>query len=183
MEEKFKNTTLFNIEEPQEGHEKRFLIKLQQQQKPQQKDKTFVLKTKKHRVLKIVSGIAAILLLGLFISNFNNQNSTNEAAYLTPEFKNTTTYFNAIITQELAKVESFKNSEHQKLINDALNSIKKLEEEYQLLLQDLDASGGNPKVIAAMIDNFQNRISLLQQALETLEKTKKIKDNPYENTF
>ena len=51
-----------------------------------------------------------------------------------------------------------------------------LETQYENLKNDLLESGQDKRVIYAMIDNFQNRIDLLEQVLEHIEATKKLND-------
>ena len=81
------------------------------------------------------------------------------------------------------QLKSFKTPETAQLVNDALNQITILEQEYQQLKEDLVASGNDQRVIAAMIANFQSRINLLENVIELIEEIKHLKTNENETTI
>ena len=54
------------------------------------------------------------------------------------------------------------------MVESAVANLAVLESNYKKLQKDLVESGEDKRVIYAMINNFQNRIDLLQQVLEQM---------------
>jgi hypothetical protein len=78
-------------------------------------------------------------------------------------------FFNTAINTELERLSSFESEAAKVLINDAMLQMETLEQEYLKLQDDLVESGNDKRVIHAMINNFQNRIDLLQHVISTIE--------------
>ncbi|PCJ93232.1 MAG: hypothetical protein COA50_14465 [Flavobacteriaceae bacterium] len=178
LEKAFKNFQgSFDIEEPAGGHEQRFMEKLNAA------NQTVSFNTKKS-LWKPLSIAASIILIctvsaGLF---FNNA-TTIEArvAEISPEASQTEFYFANLINEQVKQLVSEGTPETQKIIDDTLNQLRKLETNYQVLEQDL-LNGGNTKLIlSAMINNFQTRIDLLQEVLSQVETIKNLKKYNDEN--
>jgi hypothetical protein len=159
------NRALFDREEPPVGHFERFQKRLDEPAK----GGSF------RGVVKFFPWFmaAASILLLLFVSTIKI-NETNKAgielAQISPELKETQGFFESTIRKEIAQIESAKNPENQKIIEDGFTQMKKLEENYQKLTLELKESGENKRVIFAMITNFQQRIDVLQTILLQLEE-------------
>lgn len=171
----------FDVEEPHSGHRERFFKKLDQQQSdaPQQS-----------RVRKLWSpfiGIAAGFLLALFLAGQffgdNLQAKNADLASISPEMKQTQEFYTSVISRELNTLTEEKSPETQAIVNDAMNQMEKLEKEYAGLKKDLLESGKDQRVIYAMIQNFQQRIDLLNNVLDKIENIKKLKTNNHENNI
>jgi len=164
----FKNLEgTFDIEEPTIGHFNRFEAKL---------NKTTVTPTKKGNNLYTFIAIAAsiVFFFGIWIgSSFSN--SGMELAAISPEMKETQSYFVTAIEKELQIVEKERNIETEQLIKDALNQIKILEKEYLALTLELKESTEDQRIIYAMISNFQQRVDVLQSLLIQIEDFKELK--------
>ena len=102
-----------------------------------------------------------------------------DLASVSEEMKTTQSFFTSTINNELTRLKSYSTPETEALVNDALNQIGQLEYKYQKLKTDLVTSGNDKRVVYAMISNFQTRIDLLTQVIETLEELKTSKT--YEN--
>ncbi|MCB0388910.1 MAG: hypothetical protein KDD23_09765 [Winogradskyella sp.] len=161
----------FDIEEPNSGHTKRFLTKLNSQADTM----SSVTATKKSWFWKPLAGIAAtlVLIMTLVIAN-GSQDKVRDLANVSPEMKETQRFFASTISEELKKLENQSNPETKMIINDALIQIKKLEMDYENLKIDLTKSGDDNRVIFAMIKNFQNRIDILQNTLKHIENIKQL---------
>ncbi len=162
----------FDTETPDAGHEKRFLNKLNATQNP-----TTITKGKSwHNTLKPVLAIAAtiVVLLAVFIGINNNKTRVNDLNNVSPKMAQTQSFFNGAITEELKKLKLASTPETQKIVQDALEQIKILENNYQTLKIDLAESGNDNRVIHAMITNFQNRITILQSALNQIAVIKQL---------
>jgi len=166
----------FNFEEPNAGHQQRFLDKLNSQNVSEKPSSV-------RKLWRPLIGVAASIVL--FISVFigvQHESSTRDLANISPEMANTEDFFLQTITNELEKLNSEESPEYQDLIVDALFQIKLLEENYELLKQDLNESGDDKRVIYAMISNFQNRIDLLQNVVEQIDNLKNQKTEQNENS-
>jgi hypothetical protein len=157
----------FDIEEPRGDHQQRFLSKLNNDQVQVSR------KINSSTIWKPWVGIAAsfALLVLLFISVQTTETS-RDLASISPEMATTQTFFTNTIKTELEKLQVEDSPEFQDMIVDALFQIELLEQDYNRLKLDLDKSGEDQRVIYAMIDNFQNRIQILQDVLTNIDEQK-----------
>lgn len=162
----------FDIEEPNEGHQQRFLEKLKTSQGVASIQKK---KGSWWKPLSIAASVA--ILLGIGFSLFNTSLSVEEQlAEISPEVSQTQFHFASLIEEQVKLLESKSTPETKKIIDDTMVQLHKLDASYKLLEQDL-LNGGNSKLIlSAMITNFQTRIDLLQDVLDQVENIKKIKN-------
>lgn len=169
----------FDIEEPNTGHELRFLTKLKGED-----NKVVKLKASKFNYWKPLMAVAATIILSLAIFTVIQQNpQVKDLASISPELSKTQDFFTTAISQELATLNSERSPETEIIIDDALKRINLLEKEYEKLKIDLTESGDDKRVIYAMISNFQNRIDLLQNVLKQIEEVKQLNKNNNENNF
>ncbi|MFV0565426.1 MAG: hypothetical protein ACK5NB_06295 [Flavobacteriaceae bacterium] len=163
----------FDVEEPTPRHQQRFLEKLNKANRKSV--------PKWHRFIKPTLGIAAsaIVILAVFIG-LNTEPKIKDLANVSPEMAQTQDFFNNSINEELKKLEKASVPETKKVIQDALNQIKILEKNYEILKTDLTESGDDNRVIHAMISNFQNRINILQNALAQIEIIKQLNQQSYD---
>ena len=167
----------FDIAEPNEGHEERFFDKLNNSKENHSSQNSL-------NWWYLLSGIAAVLILALLLGGpllNNNLNTTNpDLASVSPEMKQTQEFYTGLISKELISLKENKSPETAKIIDDAILQLDKLEREYKDLRNDLDASGKDNRVIHAMIQNFQQRIDLLNNTLNQIEQIKELKKDNYE---
>ncbi|MEX0316062.1 MAG: hypothetical protein AB3N18_17920 [Allomuricauda sp.] len=167
----------FDLGEPKSGHQDRFLEKLNQ-------SKGVVTLSKKRttwwKPLSIAASIVLICALGLKI--FTNPPSIKEQVVeIAPEVSKTEFYFANLIEEQVQELKQMKSPETAQLVDDTLLQLKKLEDNYQTLEQEL-VNGGNSKIILnAMITNFQTRIDLLKEVLTNIENIKNLKSYNDEN--
>lgn len=169
----------FDVEEPHNGHRERFYRKLEKSGS-----------SKKSKVRKLWTpfiGIAAGFLLALFLAGqfFGNdlQAKNSDLASISPEMKQTQEFYTGVITRELNTLSKENSPETRAIVNDALIQMQKLEKEYDGLKKDLLESGKDQRVIYAMIQNFQQRIDLLNNVLNKIENIKELKTKPHENNI
>ncbi len=167
----------FNMEEPQEGHQKRFLEKLEASKRVVSVQKR---KASWWRPLSIAASV--VILLGVGISLFNTSPSIDQqVAEIAPEVSQTEFYFASLIEEQVKQLEKESTPETKKIIDDTMIQLQRLETNYKMLEQDL-LNGGNSKLIlSAMINNFQTRIDLLQDVLHQVENIKNLKNYNDEN--
>ncbi|TLP81676.1 hypothetical protein [Maribacter sp. ACAM166] len=162
-----------DFEEPNEGHQHRFLEKLNATN-----GITPLVAKKNYSWLRITSIAAAItLLLTVGVFQFNNSKTIDEKlAEISPEASNTQFYFANLIEEQIRALNSEKSPETERIINDTMFQLKKLQLDYAKIEQDL-LNGGNSKLIlSAMILNFQTRIELLNEVMIQIENIKSIKN-------
>ncbi len=165
----------FDTEHPELNHKERFLNKLNNQSELQLVN----VDKQRRRLWKPLIGVAAsvLLLLTLFVGT-QQEVATGDLASVSPQMAEAENFFTVTIAEELSKIENENSPEVQALILDAMERIKTLEADYESLKTDLTESGEDSRVIYAMISNFQNRIDILKNTLEQIEKIKQLNKAP-----
>ena len=160
------------------GHEERFLEKLQQSL-PEDK--------KPNRAwMKVAASIIVILSVGVgyFLLNENNiikntvvgNDPINEKQTeftfgdLSPDLKKVENYYVANINLELAKLEV--SPDTKDLIDGFMEQLNNLNLEYKTLNAELKELGPNEQTITALIENLQLRLQLLQKLKRKLNELK-----------
>ena len=169
----------FDTEEPMEGHQARFLDKLGTAQG------TISINTKKPttwwKPLSIAASIVLLCALAIGLPNLN-PSTEQQLANISPEVSETRLYFTTLIEQQVSELEASSTPQTEQMITEVLAQLKKLDENYLKLEQDL-IDGGDPNLIlSAMINNFQTRIALLQDVMnqiETIENYNNYDDENY----
>ena len=167
----------FDFEEPQIGHEQRFLEKLNPAQG------TIAMPVKKRQLwkpLSIAASIALVCVLGL--GYFNSTPTIKEQVVeIAPEVSDTEFYFVNLIEEQIQELNEAKSPETEKLVEDTMVQLQKLASDYQTLEREL-VNGGDSKIImSAMIINFQTRIDLLREVMDNIENIKNLKTYNDEN--
>ncbi len=160
-----KNRSNIDIYDLKQGHDDRFLQKLQKKQKSK---KGFDYK-------KYLVAASLLLLFGLFWQYMSFQWQQQQ---INRELMQNEQYFSNIIKAEMQAVKAEETPETKKVFNDALQQIQILEKDYQKLVNDYK---NNPDkyILNAMIQNFQKRIDILQ---DIKMQIKQIKDSKtYQN--
>jgi len=150
----------FDFQEPQSGHLKRFENKLNSNVKT---DKTS---------WKWLSVAASVILVFGFWLGSNHQKQQIELADVSPKMEEVQNYFVNTIYNNLKNIESSRNLETETIIEEALDQLEDLEEEYIIFLTELNIAENQSKIINAMIQNYQQRIKVLDNVLQQIEKIK-----------
>ena len=167
INELFEGTTNWDFENPENGHEKRFLEKLN------------VAQPKKRNWIPL--SLVASLFLSFGVLMYFYSNFQQEEIQLSPQVQETHDYFSSVIQSELKSLKEQKNPQTTLLISDALNEMKKLETDYEKLKKEIAKNGENKQVVFAMITNMQTRISFLQQVMEQVEQLNNFNTDTNEN--
>lgn len=153
----------FDIHEPIINHEARFL------QKIQQKKKTTSFSWK---WMSIAASI--ILFIGFNLGSMY-QTQQYDLGSVSPKMKEAQHFFVATINQELNEVEKYRNIETESIIEDALDKIQDLEEDYEIFKLELETQENERHILQRMIANYQQRLDILKNLLLQLESFKEIK--------
>jgi hypothetical protein len=169
-----KITPALDREEPMEGHEARFLAKLETGQKGVSRGVSW------WKPLAVAASV--LFIIGLFLGPAVWRGSeADQIASISPEISNTELYFAAVIEQQVKLLEDENTPETKKVVSDALSQLDLLEADYAKLKTDLLRGGDHKIILSAIIQNFQTRIDLLQDVLQKIEMTKNLKDQYNEN--
>jgi len=152
----------FDFQEPHSGHLERFERKLNQQKKG--------VKTS-WKWLSVAA--SAVLVLGFFLGS-NHQKSQLDLADVSPKMEEVQTYFVSTITQELKTLEQNRNLNTESIIENALEELENLQEEYNDFVKELTKNGKQREIINAMIRNYQQRLDILENTLDQIETIKNL---------
>jgi septal ring factor EnvC (AmiA/AmiB activator) len=160
----------FDHEEPNKGHESRFLEKLEANtdNKNEIKSKSF------WKPFLVIA--ASIVICFIVFNTFNTSEEKLDLASVSPELSEAREFFTATITEELKKLDAERSPLTENIIYEAERQLKTLETDYDALKNDLIESGNDKRVIYAMISNFQNRIEILENILDQIDDLKEIQN-------
>ncbi|WP_400077927.1 hypothetical protein [Winogradskyella sp. R77965] len=169
---------LFN-EEPKdqnvkmsEGHEARFLQKLEEEL-PKQKSS--------HRLSFLNIAASIVVLLGLTYGAFQmfpTSDTTDDEPTkvvetdiktlgdISPDFKKVEDYYLASINLELSKVQL--TPQNKELFDGYVQRLKELNDEYDRLTIELNENGPNEDTLDALINNLKFRLNLVMRLKEKL---------------
>ena len=161
----------FDYELPADGHQERFLSKLQQA------NGVVGIHKKKNswwKPLSIAASIALLAVLGVQL--FSSQpNIKEQVVEISPEVSQTEFYFASLVEEQIQLLKNEKSPENEQLVEDTLRQLQSLENDYEMLEEALVAGGDSKLILNAMITNFQTRIDLLKEVLTTIESIKNLK--------
>lgn len=158
--EKFENK--WDIQEINEDHFEQFSKKLKF--KRAKKNYSFI--------YAIAASIAVMLGVSLY---FSNNEKPKDLKFASKETKQTDSIFTVLIENQLEKVKARKSPENEKIIRDALTQMKALDSDYEKIKHELEVNGESKQIIYAMISNLQTRISFLQNVLQHIDESEKLK--------
>ncbi|KGL63299.1 hypothetical protein [Polaribacter sp. Hel1_85] len=150
----------FDFQEPHSGHLERFERKLNQ---PKKVNRTS---------WKWLSAAASVVLIFGFWLGSNHQKSQLDLADVSPKMEEVQTYFVSTIHQELKTLEKNRSLDTESIIENALEELEELEDEYKVFVKELTENGQQRKIINAMIRNYQQRLDILESTLKQIEQAK-----------
>ncbi|XLS27723.1 hypothetical protein ACJD0Z_11010 [Flavobacteriaceae bacterium M23B6Z8] len=167
----------FDLEEPERGHKSRFLEKLERSGAGTKDKITTKNKGWYWKPLSIAASIVILIAIGVTTLN-------NPSPAANPEIEKTQFYFASLLNEEIEKLNTIADEDTKVLVQDVMQQLSKLQDDYELLEKELAAHGDHKKILYAMVTNFQTRINLLQEVIDQIEETKKLKTlnaNSYED--
>lgn len=192
MEEWFADQD-FNTESLPSGHRNRFFDKLENacnDDLEEIKDATISIATENsdgdhedNKVIKMNSWFKWSLVAGLAILlGFTGLNLVpagpveNGLSSVSPEMAQAQDFFTSTINEELERLNKEQSPDAARIVTAAKTALARLEKDYKTIEADFATNKDSKTVIAAMIQNFQNRIDLLENALEQIEQLKNLKE-------
>lgn len=162
-------------EEPEFGHQQRFLSKLESNGTPRNKNSNITV----WKYVSIAASLAVLITIGVqFIQKQQPQTPTIEQKVATKPTKvqRTEFYFTALINQEIEKINTISSPKTKKLVDDLKRQLTRLENDYKVLETDLNTKGDVKQILNAMIINFQTRINLAQDMLNKIKEIEQLKN-------
>ncbi|KQC28520.1 hypothetical protein [Flagellimonas eckloniae] len=168
-----------------EGHEARFLSKLEEEIPVKKKSGSFIW-------LRIAASIMVILGLGIYFFSVSDgvdvdsnpkvvENETSKQQIntislgdLSPDLKKIESYYVTNISLELSDLEF--TGDNKGVIDGYMERLGELDKEYGRLNKDLNEFGPNDQTIEALIKNLQLRLQLLQKLKSKLNQLKSSKN-------
>ncbi len=179
-----KNLEELNENEPRDGHFERFEAKL----KLQNKKKKITL----NLVWKVAAAVVFVLLavnqVAIYLSPDNTKNETANAANsaslasVSPEYQEVEFYYTNAIDAGLTQWNSLNNEgfisvEEQKMMD---SELQEFENRYKDLQKDLAANPNDERVINAMLEYYQAKLSVINIIVNKLEEVKQQKNTNHE---
>ncbi|MCI2229684.1 hypothetical protein MC378_10950 [Polaribacter sp. MSW13] len=150
----------FDYKEPHSGHLERFERKLNA---PNKINKT------SWKWLSVAASV--VLVLGFWLGS-NHQKQQLDLADISPKMEEVQSYFVSTINQELKTLEKNRSLNTETIIEQALDQLEELEENYNIFITELNNNGNQRKIISAMIKNYQQRLEILENVLKQIEYIK-----------
>jgi len=166
----FENEKKVSNQHMPEGHEARFMNKLEE-------DLPSVSKISNFKILRFAATV--VILIGLSFAAYNlldfNQStppaevaSTKTLGEVSPELKKVEDYYLASINLELSKLEY--SPENKELFDGYVRRLGELSSEYERLSNELIENGPNEQTVTALIDNLKLRLNLMYRLKEKLSE-------------
>lgn len=158
-----------------EGHEKRFLARLNanKQAKPPV------------NYWRIAAVFIPLFLLSIYYwLEIRPEKTTKHAVELADyslELNEASDHLSFIVEQKSERLMDLMESNNQGMIDDSFKKLTALQTEHQEILKDLQESGGNPQVIQSILLNLQLQIEILQQTLDNISHHEEINSHPNES--
>jgi hypothetical protein len=145
-------------------------------------EKLALKKRKKNYSFIYAIAASVVVLLGISML-YTNNGKPKELKFASKETKQTDSIFTVLIEHQLDQIKAKKSPENERIISDALQQMKSLDSDYEKIKHELEANGESKPIIYAMISNLQTRISFLQNVLQRIEETEKLKKLNDEKTI
>lgn len=181
-----KNADLLNDNEPADGHFERFEAKLKAQGEPRKINRNLLLKIAAAVVFAFLAGNQLFMWLSPQTpTSYYNKHKQQELslASLSPEYQEVEFYYTTSINTGLSQwnalnSEGYISSEEQEMMQEEL---KEFEDLYKNLQADLAASPNDERVINAMLEFYQTKLSLINMIVSKLEEVKQQKEEHNES--
>lgn len=150
----------FDFHEPNSAHLERFERKLNRTEKKS---------TSSWKWLSVAASV--VLVLGFWLGS-SHQKQQLELADISPKMEEVQNYFLSTIHQELKTIEKNRSLETETIIEEALDQLEELEDNYKLFIKELNSEGNARKIINSMIRNYQQRLEILENVLLQIDQIK-----------
>ena len=175
-----------NENEPMDGHFERFEAKLKTQHKKRKITFNVVWKVAAAVIFVLLATNQALIYFSPNQQNlfFNSNNNEGTLASVSTEYEEVEFYFTNAISVGLNQWNSlndngFISEEEQKMMDDELTEF---EDRFKTLQKDLAANPKDERVVNAMLEYYQTKLSVINMIVNKLEEVKQ-KNNSYETNI
>lgn len=162
MDDKLNDFFLNNdldLHEPHSGHFDRFQRKLEQRPESSKLSWSW---------LSIAASV--ILIIGFYLGSLGNRELPNSLATIAPNMAETETFFVSTIRHELKEIEKHRSLDTETLIENALDKLEDLEDEFNRFTKEFAKHENKRFVVQNLINNYQRRLLILENLLAQLEE-------------
>lgn len=166
----FKNEqNVSNLKMP-DGHEARFLKKIDEELPKKSSNRRFTFFNVAASVVVLIGlGFAAYKYTAVTpVEPTEVVGTTKSIEDISPQLKKVEDYYLANINLELSKLEY--SPENKELFDGYVERLGELSKEYELLSNELIESGPSEQTVTALIDNLKIRLSMLYRLKEKLNE-------------
>ncbi len=161
----------FDTEEPNTGHQQRFLEKLNGSKGVTSLNQRKVTWWKPFSI-----AVSIAVILGVVFGQLYPEPTIDQrVAEISPEVSNAQFHFAGLIEGQIKELEAENSPQTQKIISDTMAQLADLKLDYNKLEKELLKGGNSKLILSAMITNFQTRIDLLNDVLDQIETIKNLK--------
>ena len=180
------NLEKLNENEPRDGHFSRFEEKLKKQNRKKTISLNMVLKVAAVVVFALLAANQAFLYLSsdrqASIFSPAKQEDEISLAAVSPEYEEVEFYYNNAINVGLNQWENMVDNgliseDEQKMMD---NELSEFDNVYDKLQQDLTANPNDERVINAMLEYYQTKLSVINMIVNKLEEVKQKRNTDHE---
>jgi hypothetical protein len=156
---------------PREGHEQRFLRKLERQP---------ARRVHMRHVLQVAASIAVILASAIVLIQQNKSGNRRAELEIPASVMEADLYYSTQVNQRYDQIRQFDfESAEEKAV--LLDELRELDSYHQQLLLDLEANPGDERVINALVRHYQVKLEVMDQIIFQLNQLKSESDTENEN--
>jgi len=159
------NRDSFDEKEPLEGHFERFQQKLETR-KPARRVNLFMVAAAAAIAGLILTGTLGILYNNVSISNLKQKDLSYNV--ISPEFTEIENYYNVQIKEKHHQISTLSKKSSPEVEKEVKKAIYDMDLGYYLLKKELLSNPNQERVVSAMIQQYQFRVDMLDQILNTL---------------
>lgn len=162
---------LLDSDHPREGHEKRFMQKLEKQP---------VRKFNVRHALQVAASLAIIITSGIVLLKVNSNGGRMTQGTIPESVVEADLYYTSQVNERYETIKSFnfENSEEKAVLLDELNDLDAF---HQQLINDLETNPDDDRVINALIRHYQIKLEVMDQIIIQLNQIKSETSEDYEN--
>ncbi len=162
---------LLDTDHPREGHEKRFMQKLQKQP---------VRRLNIRHALQVAASVAIIITSGLVIIKLNKSGDKMAQREIPAAVIEADIYYTSQVNARYDQIRdfSFDSSEEKAVL---LDELQDLDTYHHQLMNDLEANPDDGRVINALIRHYQIKLEIMDQIIIQLNQIKSETSENHEN--
>jgi hypothetical protein len=182
LKDRFEKESFRDQQEPEIGHRDRFMDKLDIEMNHRPEGLQLNISYKFMRTAAAVAVLVTAISFAWFWDQSRALGTETESmtlASVSEKYKEVEYFYKDQMASRLAEIEIEDNEADKYVYNEALTKLNKLDIDYSSLEKDLAQNPGNTRIVYAMIQNYQLRITVLETLLQKLniKETQKTDEN------